>query len=167
MTWLPQIISGPDGSFALGFKQHGLCACPSFLIMQNVLLNLYIWNKDFRPLINRALIFLLSPGKTLLTLTLVQEWLDTRNAAVVAMTWIYVRGGSWSTHSSLSLHFFWSSPIFLMSFAWQSFIPVAFISVCTFSYHTFPFHSTFYEYAWIHHPVNSQLAMNFWGLTSL
>lgn len=36
-----------------------------------------------RPLSNDPISFLLSPSKMLLTLFVVQEWLDTRNASVV------------------------------------------------------------------------------------
>ncbi len=37
----------------------------------------FIWNEDFGPLSNSPVLFLLSPGKMLLTLSLVQKWLGS------------------------------------------------------------------------------------------
>ena len=57
-------------------------------------------NLDSVP--NFPVLFLLRSGKTLM-LSLVQEWLDTRNATlVVHFLDTSVRGGSWCTDSSLS-----------------------------------------------------------------
>ena len=62
----------------------------------------FISKEDFGPLSNSPALFLLSPGNTLVTLSLVQEWLDTRNVTVVAHVLdTSVRGGSSCTESSL------------------------------------------------------------------
>ncbi len=67
------------GNFTLDFKQHGLCASPLFLQtlgpwfpneMQNLL------SSEKRTL-DHWVRFLHSPGKTLLTLSLVQKWLGS------------------------------------------------------------------------------------------
>jgi len=96
----PQIITD-CGNFTLDFKQLGFCASTLFLQtlgpwFTNELKNILSSEK-------RTLDHWLSPGKTLLTLSLVQEWLDTSNATVVAHVLdLSVRGGSWCTDSSLS-----------------------------------------------------------------
>ncbi len=43
-----------------------------------------IWKEDFGPLGNSPVLLLLSPGKTPLTLSVVQEWLNKRNTTTVA-----------------------------------------------------------------------------------
>ncbi len=67
------------GNFTLDFKQHGLCASPLFLQtlgpwfpneMQNLL------SSEKRTL-DHWVLFLHSPGKTLLMLSLVQKWLGS------------------------------------------------------------------------------------------
>ncbi len=67
------------GNFTLDFKQHGFCASPLFLQtlgpwfpneMQNLL------SSEKRTL-DHWVLFLHSPGKTLLTLSLVQKWLGS------------------------------------------------------------------------------------------
>ena len=63
----------------------------------------FIWEEDFGPLSNGPVLSLLSPGKTLLTLLGVQEWLDNRNSTLVAhFPDTSVRGDSVCTGSSLS-----------------------------------------------------------------
>ena len=87
----PQIID--CGHFTLDFMQHGLCSSPRYLqtlgrwFGTNDMQNLLSSEKRtfFRPLSNSPVLFLHSPGKTLLTLSLVQEWLDTGNATFVAL----------------------------------------------------------------------------------
>ncbi len=55
-----------------------------------------IWKEDFGPLGNSPVLLLLSPGKTPLTLSVVQEWLNKRNTTTVAKFLdTSVCGGSW------------------------------------------------------------------------
>ncbi len=56
-----------------------------------------IWKEDFGPLSNSPVLFLHSPGKTLLTLSLVQKWL------VALFLKTSERGDSWCTDSSFSV----------------------------------------------------------------
>ncbi len=60
-------------NFTLDFKQHGFCASPRFLQKWNAKCTL-IWKEDFGPLSNSPVLFLLSPGKMLLTMILFQKW---------------------------------------------------------------------------------------------
>ncbi len=94
-------------NFTLDLKQRGFCASPLFLQtlgpwfpkeMQNLLSS---ENINFGPLSSSPVLFVFSPGETLLTLSVVQEWLDTRNAtAETHVLYTSVRSGSWSTDSS-------------------------------------------------------------------
>ncbi len=68
------------GNFTLDFKQHGCCASPLFLQtlgpwftneMQHLL------SSEKRTLDDSPVLFLLSPGKKLLMLSLVQKWLGS------------------------------------------------------------------------------------------
>ncbi len=62
-----------------------------------------IWKEDFGPLGNSPVLLLLSPGKTPLTLSVVQEWLNKRNMTTVAKFFdTSVCGGSWCLDPSLS-----------------------------------------------------------------
>ncbi len=62
-----------------------------------------IWKEDFGPLGNSPVLLLLSPGKTPLTLYVVQEWLNKRNTTTVAKFLdTSVCGGSWCLDPSLS-----------------------------------------------------------------
>ena len=63
----------------------------------------FIREHNFGPLSSSPVLFVYSPGETLLMLSLVQEWLDTKNAtAETHVLHTSVRGGSWSTDSSCS-----------------------------------------------------------------
>ncbi len=63
----------------------------------------FIREHNFGPLSSSPVLFVFSPGETLLTLSVVQEWLDTRNAtAETHVLHTSVRSGSWSTDSSCS-----------------------------------------------------------------
>ncbi len=63
----------------------------------------FIREHNFGPLSSSPVFFVFSPGETLLTLSVVQEWLDTRNAtAETHVLHTSVRSGSWSTDSSCS-----------------------------------------------------------------
>ncbi len=86
------------GNFTLDFKQHGFCASPLFLQtlgpwfpneMQNLL------SSEKRTL-DHWVLFLHSPGKTLLTLSLVQKWLGSPFPEDVWAWWL------WCTDSSFS-----------------------------------------------------------------
>ncbi len=62
-----------------------------------------IWKEDFGPLGNSPVLLLLSPGKTPLTLSVVQEWFNKRNTTTVAKFLdTSVCGGSWCLDPSLS-----------------------------------------------------------------
>ncbi len=63
----------------------------------------FIREHNFGPLSSSPVLFVFSLGETLLTLSVVQEWLDTRNAtAETHVLHTSVRSGSWSTDSSCS-----------------------------------------------------------------
>ncbi len=103
----PQIITD-CGNLTLDFMQLGLWASPPFLQ------TLGPWfpmkyktcshlKEDFGPLGNSPVLLLLSPGKTPLTLSVVQEWLNKRNTTTVAKFLdTSVCGGSWCLDPSLS-----------------------------------------------------------------
>ncbi len=62
-----------------------------------------IWKEDFGPLGNSPVLLLLSPGKTPLALSVVQEWLNKSNTTTVAKFLdTSVCGGSWCLDPSLS-----------------------------------------------------------------
>ncbi len=97
----PQTITD-CGNFTLDLKQRGFCASPLFLQTLGPLISkgnakfTFIREHNFGPLSS-------SPVETLLTLSVVQEWLDTRNAtAETHVLHTSVRSGSWSTDSSCS-----------------------------------------------------------------
>ncbi len=103
----PQTITD-CGNFTLDLKQHGFCPSlsssrlwdPKF---QRKSKFTFIREHNFGPLSSSPVLFVFSPGETLLTLSVVQEWLDTRNAtAETHVLHTSVRSGSWSTDSSCS-----------------------------------------------------------------
>ncbi len=60
----------------------------------------YLWTTQHS---SSPVLFVFSPGETILTLSVVQEWLDKRNAtAETHVLHTSVRSGSWSTDSSCS-----------------------------------------------------------------
>ncbi len=62
-----------------------------------------IWKENFGPLSNSPVLLLLSPDKTPLMLSVVQEWLNKRNTTTVAKFLdTSVCGGSWCLDPSLS-----------------------------------------------------------------
>lgn len=90
-------------NFTPDFKQLWFCASPIFLQIETLISKwnvkfIFIWKED----IEYSSSFLLSLNKTLLMLSLVQEWLDIRNVTLVAYFL--------DTLSSLSSR---------ISFAWQ------------------------------------------------
>ena len=96
------------GNFTLDFKQLGILCLPSLppdsrtLIFLNAKFT-FTWKRGLWTTERQTSFFsLLSPGKTLLTLCLVQEWSDRRNAAVAASVLdTSVQGGSCCTDSCL------------------------------------------------------------------
>ncbi len=60
----------------------------------------FIWKEDFEPLSNSPVLFLLSPGKMLLTLSLVQKWLGSV-VTLDALTPASVHS-LWSSHKCLN-----------------------------------------------------------------
>ncbi len=101
----PQTITD-CGKFTLDLKQRGFCASPLFLQtlgpwfpkeMQHLL------SSENITLDHSPVLFVFSPDEMLLTMSVVQEWLDTRNAtAETHVLHTSVRSCSWSTDSSCS-----------------------------------------------------------------
>ncbi len=133
------------GNFTLDFKQHGFCASPLFLQtlgpwfpneMQNLL------SSEKRTL-DHWVLFLHSPGKTLLTLSLVQKWLGSPFPEDVWAWWLLMH---W-----LQLQ---STPCEAPPSVWISFavIPVA---CAPFPTQILPSSQLCIQYALIQHSVNS------------
>ncbi len=130
------------GNFTLDFKQHGFCASPLFLQtlgpwfpneMQNLL------SSEKRTL-DHWVIFLHSPGKTLLTLSLVQKWLGSPFpedvwAWLLLMHWLQLQSTPCESLTSV-----W------ISFAWQYSQACSHpCCLCTFSYPNYSFQSTLHS----------------------
>ncbi len=105
------------GNFTLDFKQHGFCASPLFLQtlgpwfpneMQNLL------SSEKRTL-DHWVIFLHSPGKMLLMLSLVQKWLGSPFPEDVWVWWLLMH---WLQLQSTPCE---ALPSVWISFAWQYF----------------------------------------------
>ncbi len=103
------------GNFTLDFKQHGCCASPLFLQtlgpwfpneMQNLL------SSEKRTL-DHWVLFLHSPGKTLLTLSLVQKWLGSPFPEDVWAWWLLMHWLQLQSTPCEALTRVW------ISFAWQ------------------------------------------------
>ncbi len=102
------------GNFTLDFKQHGICASPLFLQtlgpwfpneMQNLL------SSEKRTL-DHWVIFLHSPGKMLLTLSLVQKWIGSPFPEDVWVWWLLMH---WLQLQSTPCE---ALPSVWISFAW-------------------------------------------------
>ncbi len=97
----------------------------------------FIWKEDFGPLSNSSVNFLLSPGKMLLTMFLVQKWFGSSFPEDVwawwlLMHWLQLQFTSWEALPSV-----W------ISFAWQySQACVHPCCLCTFSYPIYSIQST-------------------------
>ncbi len=137
--WLWKLYTGPQATWILCLSS--LPPDSGTLISKGNAKFTFIREHNFGPLSSSPVLFVFSPGETLLTLSVVQEWLDTRNAtAETHVLHTSVRIGSWSTDSSCS-------PLFVNLphiFEWVLFhnplqgavIPIA----CTlFFYHIFSF----------------------------
>ncbi len=127
------------GNFTLDFKQHGFCASPLFLQtlgpwfpneMQNLL------SSEKRTL-DHWVIFLRSPGKTLLTLSLVQKWLGSPFPEDVWAWWLLMHWLQLQSTPCEALTSVW------ISFAWQYSQACGHpCCLCTFSYPNSSFQST-------------------------
>ncbi len=101
--------------FTLNFKQHGFCASPLFLQ------TLGPWHpneelgfkEDFGPLSNSPVLFLLSPGKILLTLFMFQKWLGSPFPEDVWPWWLLMHWLQLQFSPCEALPSVW------ISFAWQ------------------------------------------------
>ncbi len=127
------------GNFTLDFKQHGFCASALFLQtlgpwfpneMQNLL------SSEKRTL-DHWVIFLHSPGKTLLTLSLVQKWLGSPFPEEVWAWWLLMHWLQLQSTPCEALTSVWISFAWLYSQACSH--PCC---LCTFSYPNSSFQST-------------------------
>ncbi len=127
------------GNFTLDFKQHGFCASPLFLQtlgpwfpneMQNLL------SSEKRTL-DHWVLFLHSPGKTLLTLSLVQKWLGSTFPEDVWAWWLLMHWLQLQSTPCEALTSVWISFAWLYSQACGH--PCC---LCTFSYPNSSFQST-------------------------
>ncbi len=123
-----------------------------------------IWKEDFGPLSNSPVIFLLSPGKMLLTMFLFLKWLGSPFPEDVWAWWLLMH---W-----LQLQFTpcEALPIVWISFAWQySQARGHPCCLCTFSYSMSSFqptlHLIYFDTALLEQPPLS--AMILWDLLSL
>ncbi len=131
------------GNFTLDFKQHGFCASPLFLQtlgpwFPNEMQNLF-WseNTDFGLLSNSPVLFLHSPGKMLLTLSLVQKWLGSPFPEAVWAWWLLM---PWLQLQSTP---FEALPNVCIRFAWLCSQACGHpCCLCTFSYPNYSFQST-------------------------
>ncbi len=134
-----QIITG-FGNFALNFKQLGFCASPLFLQALISKWNAkftFIWKEDIGPLSNSPVIFLLSPGKMLLTMFLFQKWLGSTFPEDVWAWWLLMHSLQLQSTPCEALPSVW------ISFAWQYSQACGHpCGLCTFSYPISFFQST-------------------------
>ncbi len=127
------------GNFTLDFKQHGFCASPLFLQtlgpwfpneMQDLL------SSEKRTL-DHWVIFLHSPGKIILTLSLVQKWLGSPFPEDVWAWWLLMH---WLQLQSTPCE---ALPSVWISFAWQYSQACGHpCCLCAFSYPNSSFQST-------------------------
>ncbi len=102
--WLWKLYTGPQATWILCLSS--LPPDSGTLIYKGNAKFTFIREHNFGPLSSSPVLFVFSPDETLLTLSVVQEWLDTRNAtAETNVLHTSVRSGSWSTDSSCSLLF--------------------------------------------------------------
>ncbi len=135
----PQIITDCR-NFTLDFKQLGFCASPVFLQTLISKWNAkftFIWKEDFGPLSNSPVLFLHSPGKMLLTLSLVQKWLGSPFPEDVWAWWLLMH---WLQLQSTPCE---ALPSVWIGFAWQYYQACSHpCCLCTFSYPNSSFQST-------------------------
>ncbi len=97
----------------------------------------FIWKEDFGPLSNSPVLFLHSPGKTLLTLSLVQKWLGSPFPEDVWAWWLLMHWLQLQFTPCEALTSVWISFAWLYSQACRH--PCC---LCTFSYPNSSFQST-------------------------
>ncbi len=125
------------GNFTLDFKQHGLCASPLFLQTLDLDFQMkckiyFHLKRDCGSLSNSPVLFLHSPGKMLLMLSLVQKWLGSPFPEDVWVWWLQLQ----STPCE-------ALPSVWISFAWQYSQACSHpCCLCTFSYPNSSFQST-------------------------
>ncbi len=130
----PQIITD-CGNLTLDFMQLGLWASPPFLQtlgpwFPNEIQNLL--SSEKRTLDHWATVqffFSLGPGKTPLTLSVVQEWLNKRNTTTVTKFLDTLCVVALDALTPASVHSLWSSPKFLNRFCLTILIRLWFSSV--------------------------------------
>ncbi len=99
--WLWKLYTGPQATWILCLSS--LPPDSGTLISKGNAKFTFIREHNFGLFSSSPVLFVFSPGETLLTLSVVQEWLDTRNAtAETHVLHTSVRSGSWSTDSSCS-----------------------------------------------------------------
>ncbi len=97
----------------------------------------FIWKEDFGPLSNSPVLFLHSPGKMLLTLSLVQKWLGSPFPEDVWAWWLLMHWLQLQSTPCEALTSVW------ISFAWQYSQACGHpCCLCTFSYPNSSFQST-------------------------
>ncbi len=125
------------------FMQHGFCASPLFLQTLGPWFPkwnakfTFIWKEDFGPLSKSTALFLLSPGKMLLTMSLFQKWLGSPFPEDVWAWWLLMH---W-----LQLKFtpYKALPSVWICFSWQYSQTCSHpCCLCTFSYPISSFQST-------------------------
>ncbi len=127
------------GNFMLDFKQHGFCASPLFLQTLEPWFPkcTFIWKEDFGPLSNSPVLFLHSPGKMLLMLSLVQKCLGSPFPEDVWAWWLLMHWLQLQSTPCEALPSVWISFAWLYSQACSH--PCC---LCTFSYPNSSFQST-------------------------
>ncbi len=110
----------------------------------------FIWKEDFGPLNNSPVLFLFSPGKMLLTLSLVQKWLDSPFPEDVWAWWLLMHWLQLQFTPCEALTSVW------IGFAWQYSQACGHLRcLCTFSNSNSLFQSTVHLICLIQHSVNS------------
>ncbi len=127
------------GNFTLDFKQHGICASPLFLQTLGPCFQMkckILLSSEKRTL-DHWVLFLHSPCKTLLTLSLVQKWLGSPFPEDVWAWWLLMHWLQLQSTPCEALTSVW------ISFAWQYSQACSHpCCLCTFSYPNSSFQST-------------------------
>ncbi len=147
------------GNFTLDFNQHGFCLSTlppdsGTLISKLNAKFTFIWKEDFGPLSNSPVLFLLSPGKILLTMFLFQKWLGSSFPEDVWVWWLLMH--------SLQLQFTpcETLPSVWIGLAWQYSQACGHLCcLCTFSYPisslNFAFNMFWYSTPWTATPFSN------------
>ncbi len=122
-TWILCLSTLPPDSGTLISKLNAKCT--------------FIWKEDFGPLSNSPVLFLHSPGKMLLTLSLVQKWLGSPFPEDIWAWWLLMHWLQLQSTPCEALTSVW------ISFAWQYSQACSHpCCLCTFSYPNSSFQST-------------------------